>query len=56
MTAQNKPIQRRVYVAPVIRDEEVFERLAMAGPSTVCTGEPGVCGTPANPTGQVSEP
>lgn len=51
-----KPTKRRAYAAPVIRDEEVFERLAMAGPSRVCTGEPGVCGTPANPTGVVSEP
>ncbi len=46
---------RRAYEAPVIRDEEVFERHAMAGPSTPCNGEPGVCGTPANPTGIVSE-
>lgn len=51
-----KPTKRRAYATPVIRDEEVFERLAMAGPSRVCTGEPGVCGTPANPTGVVSEP
>lgn len=42
-----KPLKRRPYATPVVREEEVFERLALQGTSepSTCTGETGICGT-----------